>query len=637
MADLFLYAALGGSDVTSDLYIATPSVGDMNSIGPIGFALTGLALDPTTDILYGSTSANSANNPRSIITIDRDTGEGTLVGATGLSQPVGDISFDAAGNMYGWRAGTNSRLVSINKATGVATVIGSTTTSGGAVEFVGADLYWFSQNLGDFESTVNLGTGALTPVVVMSGDAPGTSGSAYNSETLVMYLCGFGHFYSIDLVTGVVTFLSSTGLNLDAIAWAPLPPQPPPSSFANVRALPTVRLFVTNLVSRTLSVLDNRTTNKEFLWTLNQPAYHTGQVGSDDHITNQPFPDADSPSVVSNNVSLIYALQRWPNATPPYQPIWGGILFTVEDEGSDAPTTRYTAFDPWQLMMSRPVRNPDTDALPGVDGLKFPPDSRASDIALALLVTSEANEGESHIDFSDLGLVDDTAPLPYGIKFDQGSTVGDAWQQLVDTGTIDIVLTPMYEPITAPGKVVRFNTNPSYGSIRYSATMGWDTAGHGVAQMSRMVDGTRLANRVRNYAGQGGLPVPLQSDAASIALYGIYYAQQFFPGTLDRQRVELLALADLQIRKDGARSITLDVAPERSLLAVRDYWLGDYVGVWASMNLRDPLGVDYDTFDPDFPYASGYQRIYAIPMSVDDNGVSRVTGMVTSRDVAVGS
>jgi hypothetical protein len=408
----------------------------------------------------------------------------------------------------------------------------------------------------------------------------------------------------------------------------------------DVRAYPTVRVIGTNLVSRTLTVLDQRATNREILYTLNAPAYHTGQVASDDHITNQPFPDADSPPVISNNVRLIYILQRWPNSdsnVTPYQPIFGGILFTVEDQGADAPTTRYTAFDPWQLMMSRPVRDPATDALPGVDGLKFPPDSRASDIALALLVTSENNEGESHIDFSDLARVDDTDPLPYGIKFDQGSSVGDAWQQLVDTGTIDIVLTPMYEPIDAPGKVVRFNTSPSYGSTRYDAVMGWDTAGHGVAQMSRMVDGTRLANRIIYYAGQGGIPTPLQADATSIAQYGKYYAQQFFPGTLDRQRVELLAFADLQIRKDGARSITLDVAPERSLLAVRDYWLGDYVPVWASRNLRDPLGIDYDTFDPDFPYASGYQRIYAIPLSVDDNGVTRVNAMVTSRDVAVGS
>jgi hypothetical protein len=54
----------------------------------------------------------------------------------------------------------------------------------------------------------------------------------------------------------------------------------------------------------------------------------------------------------------------------------------VEDEGADVPTTRYTAYDPWQLLMARPIRDDGTPfALPGVDGLTFPAGSRASDIA----------------------------------------------------------------------------------------------------------------------------------------------------------------------------------------------------------------------------------------------------------------
>ncbi len=660
MADT-LYAAYGGSNTTSNLYTVDTSTGALTSIGPIGFALTDLAVDPITNLLYGATNNNSTNNPRSIVVIDTDTGVGTLIGAefaSGTRNLIG-IAFDSAGQMYGWigpggGAGTRNALATVNKTTGLATPVGASGipggTFGGGFDFDIADICYGTLDGGNGKVwTINLLTGAATGGATLSGtsNAWPNSGKFTTDKTVWWAVIRSdvgdpGELVTIDLATGVITTEAVMTLaenELDALAWftPQVIPPPPPIDLGDVRAYPTVRVIGTNLVSRTLTVLDQRATNREILYTLNGPAYHTGQVASDDHITNQPFPTDADPPVISNNVRLIYILQRWPNATPPYQPIFGGILFTVEDQGSDAPTTRYTAFDPWQLMMSRPVRDPDTGDLPGVDGLKFPPNSRASDIALALLDTSETFDGESHIDFSDTGLVDDTDPLPYGIKFDEGSTVGDAWQQLVDTGTIDIVLTPMYEPITAPGKVVRFNTSPSYGSTRYSAIMGWDTAGHGVAQMSRMVDGTRLANRIIYYAGQGGIPTPLQADAASIAQYGIYYAQQFFPGTLDRQRVELLAFADLQIRKDGARSITLDVAPERSLLAVRDYWLGDYVPVWASRNLRDPLGIDYDTFDPDFPYASGYQRIYAIPLTIDDNGVTRVSAMVTSRDVAVTS
>jgi hypothetical protein len=154
-------------------------------------------------------------------------------------------------------------------------------------------------------------------------------------------------------------------------------------------------------------------------------------------------------------------------------------------------------------------------------------------------------------------------------------------------------------------------------------------------QVSRMVDGTRMANKVQYYAGQGGVKVPLQTDAASVADYGTYWAQQFFPGSHDRTTVALLAVAALAIRRNGIRSITVDPAPERVELALRDYREGDYLPIWASRNLREPIGVDYDTFDPDFPGACGYQRVYVIPIELDDNGVERVRGLVVSKDSVV--
>jgi hypothetical protein len=396
------------------------------------------------------------------------------------------------------------------------------------------------------------------------------------------------------------------------------------------------RVLVTNNVSRTLTLLDRRATGKQFLYTLNGPAYHTSQVASDEPAIYRPFPNADSPAVVSTNVRLVYGLQRWPTFMPPYQATFGGMLFNAEDEGADAATTTYQAYDPWQYMMSRPVRDPDSSELPGVDGLKFPPGSRANDIALALLETTQIVEGETHIDFSDGGLIDNTDPLPYGIKFDEGTMVGEAWQQLCATGTIDITLPPLYDPVNFPGKVVQFATSPRAGQVRYNAVMAWDKGSHSLSGLSRMVDGTRLADRVLFFAGQGGVPVPLQSDAASIAAHGEYWAQQFFPGTHDRNLVELLALAELQIRKNGARSLSFDPAPERSKMVLRDYGIGDYLPVWASKNLREPLGVDYDNYDADFPGASGYQRAYAIPVAVDDNGVARVRGILTSSETTVG-
>src|SRR5688572_9969630 len=74
-----LFGATGG-EVNSNLYTVDTATGATSSLGPIGFAVTGLAVDPTTGKLYGSTSMQSPSNPGSIITINKSTGAGTLVG-----------------------------------------------------------------------------------------------------------------------------------------------------------------------------------------------------------------------------------------------------------------------------------------------------------------------------------------------------------------------------------------------------------------------------------------------------------------------------------------------------------------------------------------------------------------------------
>ena len=99
--------------------------GATTSIGPIGFAVTGLAVDPISGTLYGSTSSLSPISPHSIITINTTTGAGTLVGSVGLDdEEVADLTFDAAGNLFGWTEMYTDDLVRIDTATGTATPVG---------------------------------------------------------------------------------------------------------------------------------------------------------------------------------------------------------------------------------------------------------------------------------------------------------------------------------------------------------------------------------------------------------------------------------------------------------------------------------------------------------------------------------
>jgi hypothetical protein len=91
--------------------------------------LAGLAVDPTTGILYGATGSGDGGR---LFTVDPDDGAMTLVGATGFAA-VEALAFDAGGQLFGAaRVGgaTADTLVSIDPATGAGTVIGVFTAPG---------------------------------------------------------------------------------------------------------------------------------------------------------------------------------------------------------------------------------------------------------------------------------------------------------------------------------------------------------------------------------------------------------------------------------------------------------------------------------------------------------------------------
>jgi hypothetical protein len=64
-------------------------------------------------------------------------------------------------------------------------------------------------------------------------------------------------------------------------------------------------------------MLDNRSTGRRAVFTLNAPAYHEGQVGSDDPEINIPWPTATSPAFLAPNTRLIYGFQREPGRARP--------------------------------------------------------------------------------------------------------------------------------------------------------------------------------------------------------------------------------------------------------------------------------------------------------------------------------
>lgn len=224
-----LYAARGGPNTTSDLYTVDPATGVMTSVGAIGFAMTGLAEDPLTAILYGITSFNSAVHPHALVTVDPVTGAGTFIAAEsqaggGIGIPWTDIAFDSLGNLYA--LGQGGKLLSVDKATGVGTVIGTPvggSSFGGAVSFNSADLGYAAPKGGDTTGRLYSVTtaGIFTPLALFTG--PLTAGwrlTAFAFGDLdVLWGADGDHLVTVDVATSAVTVIGAMLADVDALGF----------------------------------------------------------------------------------------------------------------------------------------------------------------------------------------------------------------------------------------------------------------------------------------------------------------------------------------------------------------------------------------------------------------------------------
>jgi Ca2+-binding RTX toxin-like protein len=236
-----LYGATGGPDPSNLYLLDPPSAAVLQTVGPIGFSVTGLAVDPSTRTLYGTTTARDATNPCSLITINKTTGAGTLVGDLGVCPPddaAADITFTPDGTLFGWLEGNSDDLVAINKATGAASIVGdagiSTLGSGLASDSAGT-LFFAGQTDGGPLRTVDRNTGATTQVALLDGTAFDPIGAlAFNSAgTLFGVRIDNGppsrptELITIDTASGAINVRGPSVDRLDAIVFeTPSPPAP---------------------------------------------------------------------------------------------------------------------------------------------------------------------------------------------------------------------------------------------------------------------------------------------------------------------------------------------------------------------------------------------------------------------------
>ena len=121
------------TDLPGNFYSVNPATGAATLVGAQGQAVTGLAFNGATGILYGL-GGDGANN---LVTLNTATGAATNVGPLGAVALVsGGIDFDVGGVLWGlneFSAGGVSQIFTINTATGAATVVSTVSLAGAPI------------------------------------------------------------------------------------------------------------------------------------------------------------------------------------------------------------------------------------------------------------------------------------------------------------------------------------------------------------------------------------------------------------------------------------------------------------------------------------------------------------------------
>jgi hypothetical protein len=392
------------------------------------------------------------------------------------------------------------------------------------------------------------------------------------------------------------------------------------------------RYVVTNRQSETLTLLDRLASERKLTFTLGGPAEAAGRVPSDNPSVNIPALDGDP--FVEEGVRFLYALRREePMSADPWVCRFAGIIQQLEDSTrSEDATSAFVAYDPWQYLFSRPCRAVRYDvflggvvSVPGATGVVY----RNTDVGtllreqlgLATLPIGTILSGSyAAYPLDSFYLIDGDVDLTMALtnyQIQQGTTVGQLLQDFVSKGLCDVTIDPVYDPVFFPGILGAINIIPRAGQRRNAAMFSWDKPKRNLVGLSRMRDGTRRANVVRGYGGQGGAPTPTGTDVTSQTKYGVYEEDQFFPEVTEPVTYALataLAQQEVDFRKDGLLTYTVSPAAERSPMPLRDYGLGDWMPLYWSMNFRQENTTT--------------MRVMTIPIELDDNGLEVVQNML---------
>ena len=171
------------ADTANNFYEVDPVTGailntmSLSPAPPGGETISGMAVDPTTGIVYGS-STNVSNS--SLMTIDVTTGATSLIGTITNSPGNIAITFDGAGDLWGYDI-VNDSFMGIDKNTAAGTIIGSLGFDANFGQGMGYDddtdqVFLVAFNNGAFQPELRIAdtnTGNTTFAGVLGATTPG--------------------------------------------------------------------------------------------------------------------------------------------------------------------------------------------------------------------------------------------------------------------------------------------------------------------------------------------------------------------------------------------------------------------------------------------------------------------------------
>lgn len=397
----------------STIYSIDINTGSTTPIGPSGVNITGLAYDVVTSTLYASVWANSETF---LYTIDVLTGTATatLIGPMGATSGlVIGIAANANGDIFG--VSLNDSLVSIDKTTGAATVIGP----------LGIDISYAQDIAYDRDNDVLYGT-LYTAQGGLLAFINTTTGTATTLDTFPQELTGFAIPYTFtvpdnDVMVHMIHPIASgcnLGNNIDIVI-----------TVANMGTLDQTDIpvyytinggaQVTGTVAGTLAA--GATTTYTFTQTVDLSSVGAYTIMACTDLANDDNPGNDCKTIIVNNiapVSVPYTMGF--EATDDFS----GWL--IEDVNADAFT--------WEIIDFVDLANTGS----GLAVYEYNPNSNANDWLISTCIELQAGTNYDLSFWYQVGEWQGIA-FPEKMKVAMGTaqTSTALTQLIVDLGTIN--------------------------------------------------------------------------------------------------------------------------------------------------------------------------------------------------------